>query len=129
MEINWHGYFRAKDPATARKLFRRMETLMERPAEESRCDRYWKDAALYDARLRTSLQATTLDAAILEVMAAVAPLGGWRFGAPQVATDGTGSFDGMLSRNGGDRITITEIELLMFDVNGPVAADGPFARR
>jgi hypothetical protein len=129
VKIRWHGYFRAKDPVGARKMIGRMEALMERSVEVSSCERYWKDAGTYDVRLCTPLRATTLDAAILETMIAVAPLGGWGFGAPRIELDGTGIFDGMLSRSGGSRIVISGIELLMFEIKGPVAADGPLAYR
>ena len=128
VEISWHGYLRAKDPSAARALFGRMEALLQRATEELSCERYWKDAALFEARLCTPLQATTLDAAILEVMVAVGPLGAWGFGVPQTFSDGSGSFEGMLSHSGGDRIAVPGIELLMFEVKGPFAADGPFLR-
>ena len=106
-----------------------MEALMERPAEVLSGECYWKDARTHDVRLHTPLQATTLDAAILETMVVVAPLGGWGFGAPKLALNGTGLFDGMLSRIGGSCIVVSGIDLLMFEVEGPVAPDGPFACR
>jgi hypothetical protein len=69
-----------------------------------------------------------LDAAILETMVLVAPLGDWMLGAPKVQRDGTGSFDGMLSKNGGSRIVVAGIDLLILEIERPVAAEGSLSR-
>jgi hypothetical protein len=77
---------------------------------------------MHEVRLRTPLAAAVLDAAILETMVLVAPLGGWEFGSPRVELDGTASFDGTLSKSGGSRIVVAGIDLLMLEIEGPVAA-------
>jgi hypothetical protein len=128
IEIRWHGFFRAKERGAVDKLVGRMETLIEHPVEVLSAERYWKDKGMHDVRLRTPLEAAVLDAAILETMVLVEPLGDWMFGAPKVERDGTGSFDGMLSKNGGSRIVVAGIDLLILEIEGPVAAKGPLSR-
>ena len=97
-------------------------------ATDLSAERYWKDKGMHDVRLRTPLAATVLDAAILETMVLVAPLGGWMFGAPKVERDGTGSFDGTVSKSGGSRIVVAGIDLLMIEIEEPVAAEGSLSR-
>jgi hypothetical protein len=60
-----------------------------------------------------------LDAAILEAMVLVAPLGAWAFSAPVIEVDGSGRFEGILSRSGGSRIVVSGIELLTLEIGGP----------
>ena len=125
IEIHWHGFFRAQDRGAVDKLVGRMEALIEHPVEVLSAERYWKDKGMHDVRLRTPLEAAVLDAAILETMVLVAPLGDWMFGAPKVERDGTGSFDGTLSKSGGSRIVVAGIDLLLLEIEGPVAAERP----
>ena len=62
MELYWHAYLRANDRAAVDKLVGRMQALVERPIEVQSAERYWKDGAIQDVRMRSSLGACDLDA-------------------------------------------------------------------
>lgn len=123
MHVDWHGFFRVGSPAKAERLAARMAEALGREVVVVRAERYWKDAALFDVRLRTPLAARTLAEATVETLVlcqAVAPR--WRVAGPVFDADGaSGTFDGEASLGAGDHISIAGIELLLFAVRGPSA--------
>lgn len=116
MEICWRGFFRVNDEAAARVIATRMGTALGRRIALTRCERYWKDKALFGVELVSPLYSETLGDAALEALSLAQTVGGsWAVTGPDTEADGSGRFEGLLTLSTG-RFTIAGIEFLEFHV-------------
>ena len=110
--IQWHAFLRVANEQKVTKILQRFSAASGCEVVLENCERYWKDASVFDVRFNTSLQADSIADAVFRTLCICEKLvPRWTVSTPSGYRNGLWEFRG-------DSMNLTEgIECIYFSVD------------